>query len=112
MTERKDFKRLVRSRMIKTGEAYTAARAQLTNQNEKETQPGWNLFDGINSETASLRKLLAYAGAPLSEELLFGIGGGIGCSYFVFEYPGFKNLFIGSRLLTKTSDFPTAICER
>ena len=31
MTENKDLKRLVRTRMLKTGEAYTAARAQLLN---------------------------------------------------------------------------------
>ena len=32
MTREKDFKRLVRSRMAKTGEAYTTARAQILNK--------------------------------------------------------------------------------
>lgn len=36
MTTNKDFKRLVRARMTKTGEAYTAARAQIT----KKHKPG------------------------------------------------------------------------
>ena len=36
MPTQKDFKRLVRSRMKKTGEAYTAARLQILNKNEPE----------------------------------------------------------------------------
>jgi hypothetical protein len=36
MPTQKDFKRLVRARMRKTGEAYTAARAQLLDRSEKQ----------------------------------------------------------------------------
>jgi len=39
MTQNKDLKRLVRARMKKTGEAYTAARAQITRKSRAKTQP-------------------------------------------------------------------------
>ncbi len=37
MTQHKDFKRLVRARMSKTGESYTAARAQLVRKSAAAT---------------------------------------------------------------------------
>ena len=39
MTKQRSFKRLVRTRMEKTGESYTAARAVLLNAHEPEDQP-------------------------------------------------------------------------
>lgn len=39
MTQNKDLKRLVRARMKKTGEAYTAARAQITRNARKKAAP-------------------------------------------------------------------------
>jgi hypothetical protein len=39
MTTQKSFKRLVRTRMEKTGESYTAARAMLLNGSEPEAEP-------------------------------------------------------------------------
>ena len=39
MTTDKDLKRLVRARMKKTGEAYTAARAQVLRKSAKPTKP-------------------------------------------------------------------------
>jgi hypothetical protein len=42
MPTQKDFKRLVRSRMKKTGEAYTAARLQLLKKNEQTPSSGKN----------------------------------------------------------------------
>ena len=53
MTREKDFKRLVRSRMAKTGESYTAARSQIltrsTKQNERAapTPPDYETLSGI-----------------------------------------------------------------
>jgi hypothetical protein len=38
MTRDKDLKRLVRTRMKKTGEAYTAARAQITKKSKPKTR--------------------------------------------------------------------------
>ena len=39
MPESKDLERLVRARMTKTGESYTAARAQLLDKHSRETVP-------------------------------------------------------------------------
>jgi hypothetical protein len=39
MTRNKDFKRLVRARMKKTGESYTSARTQMTKKSAPDTKP-------------------------------------------------------------------------
>ena len=107
MTKRRDFKALVRERMDKTGERYTAARAQvLGNASASPTRhsfpgvlPGYNTFGGIQSGTAALRNLLASIGAvspldgaPYTESLVNGLCGGPGFLYAVFEYKGWPPL--------------------
>jgi hypothetical protein len=52
MPKQKDLKRLVRSRMKKTGEAYTAARAQLLKKNESTS----NYAEGAGMSDASVSK--------------------------------------------------------
>lgn len=53
MTREKDFKRLVRSRMAKTGESYTAARSQILSRSTKQnkraapTPPDYEALSGI-----------------------------------------------------------------
>lgn len=37
-------------------------------------------------------------GAPFTEAMLFGISGGIGASYFYFEYETFITLYVGGRI--------------
>ena len=52
----KDFKRLVRARMGKTGESYTTARSHL----RPDSDPGRpDRFRGRNPDTAALTRLLA-----------------------------------------------------
>ena len=89
MTKDRDFKKLVRARMARTGERYAAARAQL----------GGKPAPGVHPETAALVRLLAAAGiegpdggAP-SEALVLGLGGGIGAACFTFEYAGHTPTF-------------------
>jgi len=67
---------------------------------------GFRHFGGKDPATASLRKVLAWRGVvaphtgkPLSEELLFGIGGGIGAGYFVVQYGGGTGFALGTRHL-------------
>ncbi|MHB0874886.1 MAG: BtrH N-terminal domain-containing protein [Anaerolineae bacterium] len=55
--------------------------------------PGFHHFGWKHSETGVLRATLEHAGvvaphtgAPYSEEMLLGLGGGVGCIYFVFEF--------------------------
>ena len=107
MTKRRDFKALVRERMDKTGERYTAARAQVLGKTTASPTPnsfpgvlpGYNTFGGIQSGTAALRNLLASIGAvspidgaPYSETLVNGLCGGPGFLYAVFEYKGWPPL--------------------
>ncbi|MGE3166237.1 MAG: BtrH N-terminal domain-containing protein [Planctomycetota bacterium] len=109
MTDQKAFKRRVRERMTKTGESYTTARRQLLPAGSNEIAsmdarrarafpgllPGCSHFGGIHSDTAILCNAFNQAGIvsphdgkPFSEAMLFGLCGGIGFMYFVFEYKG------------------------
>ena len=69
----------------------------------------FNLFRGKHCQTAALMKILEYHGLHLSEEMLFGLGGGIG---FIYWYT--KRMpapFIGARG-GKREDFLLDICKR
>jgi len=100
MTTRKGFKRLVRERMARTGERYAAARRALliaggdadpaTGSSAVPTRP-----DGgrLHPNSASIATVLAsrgvvspISGAPLSEALIHGIGGGAGAGYILWEF--------------------------
>jgi hypothetical protein len=69
---------------------------------------GLRSFIARQSEAGALRAALDVLGVrgpdgePLSEPLLFGIGGGVGMSYFVFEYRAamLKTLTLGTRITT------------
>ena len=98
----KDFKRLVRARMGRTGEAYTTARAHLRPDRDP-TRPG--PLRGRHPDTAALTRLLAALGVtdpdggrPLTEAMALGIAGGIGFAYFVFEYEELTTLYLGGRI--------------
>jgi hypothetical protein len=103
MTKHRDFKALVRERMAKTGERYTAARAQiLTQLNARRPAPtvtgliaGYDRFGGIQSGTGALVNVLRHAGMmspltgrPYTEAAVDGLCGGPGFLYAVFEYKG------------------------
>ena len=100
MTKQREFKALVRERMDKTGERYTAARAQLLGKASTPSRiqhtfpgvlPGYDTFGGIQSGTAALCNTLAtipIEGAPFTESLVNGLCGGPGFLYAVFEYKG------------------------
>jgi hypothetical protein len=101
MPKDKDFKRLVRARMGKTGEAYTAARAHLRPAGDHRPDP----LRGRHPDTAAMARLLAAigvgdpgSGRPLTEAAALGISGGIGFAYFVFEYEDLTTLFLGGRI--------------
>jgi hypothetical protein len=77
---------------------------------------------GRQIEVAALRKVLAHLGVvaphnrqPLGEALLFGIGGGIGSGYFVYESGDYTALYLATRITTEESarpGFVLQICER
>ncbi|MBI3287340.1 MAG: DUF4872 domain-containing protein [Chloroflexi bacterium] len=84
--------------------------------------PGYKQFGGKQSEAGALRNVLAHLGVvapqtgePFSEEMLFGIGGGIGLGYFVYASSDFTSLFIATRITTEESARPgflQTICGR
>jgi Domain of unknown function (DUF4872)/Butirosin biosynthesis protein H, N-terminal len=106
----KDFKRLVRARMGKTGEAYTTARAHLRPDGVAGQlgDPGRaGPLRGRHPDTAALARLLAALGVtdpatgrPLSEAMTLGVAGGIGVAYFVFEYEeeDLTTFYLGGRI--------------
>jgi hypothetical protein len=84
--------------------------------------PGFKHFGGRQPEAAALRHVLAqlgvvapHTGEPFGEALLFGIGGGIGLGYFVYESAGSTTLFLATRLTTEETarpGFMLNMCER
>lgn len=70
-------------------------------------------FGGKHTEVSALTNVLAHrevvaphSGQSYSEELLFGIGGGIGFAYFLFEKNGKHPIHLGTRLHTKETERP------
>ena len=107
MTKQRDFKKLVRARMARTGERYAAARAQLADRPDERSAkrgPAGRDRAGAHPETAALARVLAAAGVRgfdgglADEALLLGLGGGIGAACFVFEYKGhIPTLYVATR---------------
>jgi len=67
------------------------------------------------SALAQVGVTAAGTGKPPSEALLFGIGGGIGLGYFVYESGDYTSLFIATRITTNETTqagFLHTICER
>jgi hypothetical protein len=103
MTKHRDLKALVRARMAKTGERYTAARAHILAQLSASSSTaripgavaGYDRFGGIQSGTAAVVNVLRQAGVispltrkPYTEAAVDGLCGGPGFLYAVFEYKG------------------------
>jgi hypothetical protein len=121
MTTRKHLKQLVRARMEKTGESYTAARRQVIARAAGDPALRWH-FPGSVPATTALRVLLAHAGVrhpqtgePFSEAMLFGLAGGIGIGVFSFFYEkdAFASFFLAGRhLLHDHLAYLRRACER
>ncbi|MEW6555909.1 MAG: BtrH N-terminal domain-containing protein [Elusimicrobiota bacterium] len=77
---------------------------------EKLVLENFNYFGGKHCQTTALKSILAYHGLQFSEEMLFGLGGGVGFIYwyikFFMPYP-----FIGTRN-SKVDEFVIKICRR
>ena len=70
---------------------------------------GFKPFVGKHCETTALKRVLDYHGLSLSEEMLLGLGGGIGFIYwYTKSMPG---PFVGGRY-GKAPEFPASICRR
>ena len=76
---------------------------------EKPVLEGLKLFVGKHCETTALKRALDYHGLSLSEEMLLGLGGGIGFIYWYAKM--MPSPFVGGRY-SKGTDFPINICRR
>ena len=70
---------------------------------------GFKEFVGKHCETSALKRVLEYHGLSLSEEILFGLGGGVGFIYWHGKM--MTSPFIGTRY-GKVADFLGNICHR
>jgi hypothetical protein len=93
MTTHKGFKQLVRARMTKTGERYASARRALDADGGVGEAGHGAPATRMYPETASLARVLAdravvsaATGAPLSEAMILGVGGGLGAGYILWEF--------------------------
>jgi len=70
---------------------------------------GFELFIGKHCESTALKRVLDYHGLSLSEEMLFGLSGGVGFIYWYMKM--MPSPFIGTRY-AKVADFSGNICRR
>ena len=70
---------------------------------------GLKPFVGKHCETTALKRVLEYHGFSLSEEMLLGLGGGIGFVYWHTKM--MPSPFVGGRS-GKSTDFSINICRR
>ena len=76
---------------------------------EKLILEGFKPFVGKHCETTALRRALDYHGLTLSEEILLGLGGGIGFIYWYVKM--MPSPFIGGRS-GKVAEFAVTACKR
>jgi hypothetical protein len=91
MTEQHSLKKRIRERMARTGESYTAAHRQILaeppDSRHPGSVPGYPAFGSEEHTPSALcRHMLAVHGVEISEPMAFGLGGGIGFLYAIFEY--------------------------
>jgi hypothetical protein len=103
MTRQSNLKKKIRARMEKTGERYTTARAHVLADGGARASldgvpgrvRGYDLVGGgSQADTAAQHNVLLAAGArgpddePWSDAMIYGLGGGVGFLYALFEYQG------------------------
>lgn len=105
MTQHRDLKKIIRERMKKTGERYSAARANVLRESgvaagatATATQglfAGYQPASGISSDTGCATNCINWTvgngacASAFSEAMFTGLCGGIGFLYAVFEYKGY-----------------------
>lgn len=94
MTRQRQLKSLIRSRMARTGEKYMVARRHVLNSRPSSE---YELRGGFDPEVSACANAFAnrgiadpVTGQPISEELVVGVGGGLGAGYILWEFNGTK----------------------
>ena len=75
-----------------------------------EPFPGFVALDGCHCITSSLARIFHNAGHPLSEEMLLGLGAGMGFLYWCMKFGGEETVFIGGR--SNLKDFYQDLAKR
>ena len=70
----------------------------------------FNYFGGKHCQTTALRNILRYHGINVSEEMLLGLGGGIGFIYWYMKQ--MPAPFVGGRFGGKYEEFMINMCRR
>ncbi len=135
MTKNRDFKQLVRARMAKTGERYSTARAHILAAAAENVAavasadpvsahaynhlfPSVRHVGGQQGDLAAARNLCVNAGvdgpdgSTLSEAMAFGLAGGVGFLYGVFEYGDTPTLAIVNRNKSMPDEFCAPLFDR
>jgi hypothetical protein len=127
MTTNISLKRRIRERMSATGERYSTARMHILGVGYSDVATvanrpnGYTLVGGgTHPDTAAVHNALVAAGIasphddqPYSDALLYGLGGGTGFLYAVFEYQGMDPMLsIGVRHTMMGHDFARTALER
>jgi Butirosin biosynthesis protein H, N-terminal/Domain of unknown function (DUF4872) len=91
MTSQKQLKARIRARMARTGESYTTARRHVAGPAVPVEHAGYRLRGGVHPVSAALANVLFHhgvraGGSELSEALVFGIAGGPGAGYILWEF--------------------------
>ena len=94
MTARKHLKARIRARMARTGERYMTAHRHVVGEvEEPRLDHGYLLRGGVHPDTSAIANVLAHhgviaghTGAPLTEAMVLGIGGGLGAGYILWEF--------------------------
>lgn len=95
MTDDKNWKRLVRARMARTGERYSTARAALLTEHEAQHPPR-----ARHDQTFALLRLLEALDLAdgIDEAWLLGLGGGVSVQAHAFSWTGADpTLYLGTR---------------
>lgn len=111
MTRQRDLKRLIRERMTATGERYTTARAHLV-ASERAGVHGGTHPDIAPTTNLLASKGLTGPGAPLDEDLVFGLSGGIGFLYGAFRWVTGPTFTIVPRLHSMPDPQIAGVVER
>lgn len=117
-----------KERVRSTGERYAVARAQILAARPDQPRaeapitlplfPSVHAVGGQQADVAAARNLLANAGvvghdgAPLTEAMAFGLAGGVGFLYGVFEYEGTPTMTIVGRNSSTPDSFLEPLFER
>jgi hypothetical protein len=71
-----------------------------------EALPGFKPLDGCHCISSSLARIFQHAKHPLSEEMILGLGAGVGFVYWRMKFGDQDSVFVGGRANLKNLPGP------